>query len=137
METNRTHRIRTEHFTVTTVYRKDIGGYKVGLSFCSNLDQPNHAKGKLIATGRLEKYPLYFEPIREDLGEHDFIVGSVIRYLDEYYSRYNLATKVRKIEMEKSTRIPRWVGDFLMEYYQRVNLKYWNDVVINKENIHE
>jgi len=133
----RTHRIRTDNYTITTVYNNTIGGYLVGLSFCSNLDQPNHYKGKLIATGRLHKVPIFFEPIREDVGEHHFIEGSVITYLDKFYSDYNLATKPMKIALENKHRIPRWIGNFLQEYYNKVNLKYWNDVVINKGVINE
>lgn len=128
----RTHRIVTNHYSVTAVYRKNLGGYLVGLSFCSNLDQPDKKFGRTIAYGRLNKTPLFFEPIREDLGEHKFIEGSIIRYLDEYYSKYNLATKINKINMEHESRVPRWVGEFLQEYYNKVNLKYWNEVVINK-----
>ena len=130
MENEHIHRITTDSYSVTASYRKKISGdYLVGLSFCSELDQPNHKLGRMIARGRLAKNPLCIYSISENLSEHAFIEGAIIRYLDEYYTSYMLANPFKRTQLEKLHRVPRWVGKFLQEYYHKVNEFYWQNVV--------
>jgi hypothetical protein len=125
-------RVIRDGYTVTIAYVESEDDCKVGMAFCSNLDNPSHAKGRQIALGRFLKHPISIKPyMTDDRGAIRGIEHAIMIMFDGYCSSYFLTDKRTQIILEKQNRFPRWIAKFLAAWYADVNEDTWQ-VIRNK-----